>query len=152
MKNTLTALAGATLLLAYLSAPSLAAPASGDKKVIRMDVKGVPRGGNPSGGGGTFTLRVGGSADRGRDSYAFVTSTGNVYLTGKKGDLVLRLKRRASGLNVDSNGLDLWTGTWSIVSGTRAYEAMHGVGAFVAIIGPSYAVALHLEGFTQPSG
>ena len=150
MKNRLAVLAGAMLVLSTVIAPSLGASTASTKKVVRIDIQGVPRGGNPAGGGGSFTLRGAGVTDRGSESYSFAGAVGDVYLTGKKGDLVLRLKRRPSGLSVDSQGLDLWTGTWSTTSGgTRAFAALRGIGAFVGVIGPNYAVAFHLEGFVQ---
>jgi hypothetical protein len=114
---------------------------------MRINVKGQPSGGNMSGGAGTFTLRSGTASDRGTDYYSFSTSTGNITLTGKKGEIVVRTRSRPSGLNVDSEGLDIWTGTWSILSGTGAYAGAHGIGAYVGIIGPGHAIALHLEGF-----
>ncbi len=36
-----------------------------------------------------------------------------------------------------SQGLDLWTGTWSITSGTGRYAGAHGVGAYPASSGPT---------------
>ena len=143
------ALAGAALGMACVCAPALAGSQASGKTVMRLEVMGGPSGGNPAGGSGRFTLKSAGSADRGTDYYSFSGSSGQVDLTGKKGGLVLLLKARPSGLHVDSEGLDLWTGTWSILSGTRAYADLKGVGAYVGIIGPSYKVALHLEGFVQ---
>lgn len=137
--------------LAVLLAPAGTVRASSmTKTVIRIDAKGAPSGGNPTGGTGSFTLHASGLADKGGDSYAFSGSKGTFSLLGKKGDLFLQLKRRPSGLNVDSEGLDLWTGTWAIAKGsTGSYAGLNGQGAFVAVIGPSYKVAFHLEGFLQ---
>jgi hypothetical protein len=123
-----------------------AAPSAG-KTVIRIDAAGAPSGGNPNGGGGRFTLRAGRATDRGSDSYAFAGSSGRLTLTGRHGTLFLKLKRTRSGLSVDSEGLDLWTGTWSVSGGTGVYDGVTGVGAFLGVIGPSYRVAFHLEGF-----
>ena len=138
-----TTLVSAALLVA---APFAAAHTAG-KAVIRIDINGAPQGGNPSGGGGTFTLHSGATSDKGTETYSFFGSGGNITLSGKKGQIVLRTKSRPSGLSVDSEGLDLWTGTWKVQSATGAYAGMHAVGAYVGIIGPSYNVALHLEGF-----
>ena len=143
---TLGIAAGAAVAALTGATPLTAAPDTG-KVVVRIDVKGEPQGGNPSGGGGTFTMRVGAAADKGTDYYSFSGSAGNITLTGKHGELVVRTKSRPSGLHVDSEGLDIWTGTWSILSGTGSYAGAHGVGAYVGIIGPSHKVALHLEGF-----
>jgi hypothetical protein len=137
----------AALALCVTAAARNAAP----KTVVRIDLKGHPQGGNPTGGGGTFTLHSGSAADKGASSYSFSisgsTTKGTLTLDGSKGSLTLRTTSRPSGLNVDSQGLDLWLGTWSIVDGDGAYKGAHGVGAYIGIIGPSYAVALHLEGF-----
>jgi hypothetical protein len=102
--------------------------------------RGAPSGGNPTGGSGSFTLRSGSATDGGSESYSFFDSLhkGTVTLTGKHGGLVLRTSSRPSGLSVDSQGLDLWTGTWTIVSGTGVYAGAHGVGAYVGIVGPAY--------------
>jgi hypothetical protein len=117
--------------------------------VPRIDPRGAPEGGNPTGGGGTFTLRSGGNSDGEIASYSFfgTPTKGSITLTGKHGGLVLRTASKPSGLSVASEGLDIWTGTWTIASGTGTYAGAHGVGAYVGIIGPSYKVALHLEGF-----
>jgi hypothetical protein len=140
-----------TLVVSLLVIAAAAAIPAGardvSKQVIKIDIGGAPQGGNPSGGGGVFTLRAAGRSDKGTDSYSFANGVGTVYLNGKHGQLVVRLKARSSGLEVDSEGLDLWTGTWKIVSGTGSYATAHGVGAYVGIVGPSYRVALHLEGF-----
>jgi len=131
------------LALCSIASAHVAAP----KTVVRIDLKGKPQGGNPTGGAGTFTLRSGSIADQGTSSYSFSGSTGTITLMGKKGDLTLRTKSRPSGLEVDSQGLDLWVGTWSIAEADGVYKGVHGVGAYVGIIGPAYAVALHFEGF-----
>ena len=146
MRFQFVAVAGAVVLFAAVGSAGGASVAG--KTVIRIDAKGAPS--NPTGGTGSFTLKAAGLADKGADSYAFSGAKGTVNLRGKKGDLVLQLRRRPSGLNVDSEGLDLWTGTWTIAPGsTGAYATLHGLGAFVSIIGPSYRVAFHLEGFLQ---
>ena len=117
------------------------------KRVVRIDITGAPAGGNPSGGAGKFVLKAVGLTDSGSESYAFANGGGTLTLTGKHGQLFLRLKAHDTGLEVDSEGLDLWMGTWKIVSGTGSYEKAHGVGGYTGIIGPSYKVAFHLEGF-----
>ena len=145
----LAAVAGTAALLTLLFASPLGATGNAQKVVIRIDIAGRPAGGNPQGGAGTFVLRSGAVADTGSESYAFYGSPiqGDITLTGKHGELDLHTKSRPSGLSVDSQGLDLWTGTWSIASGTGSYAGAHAVGAYVGIIGPSYHIALHLEGF-----
>ena len=142
-------IAGVAVLVAMVLASPLAAGGAAGKVVLKIDLKGAPVGGNPAGGGGTFTLRSGATTDKGMASYSFfdTPTKGSITLTGKHGGLVLRTASRPSGLSVDSQGLDLWTGTWRIASGTGAYAGAHGVGAYVGIIGPSYKVALHFEGF-----
>lgn len=134
------------VLVAAIATP-FAAGGTVTKRVVRIDVVGAPQGGNPNGGGGKFVLRAIGLSDHGTDSYSFDNGVGTVTLTGKRGMVMLRLKARPSGLHVDSEGLDLWTGTWTITGGTDAYESAHGVGAYVGVVGPSYKLALHLEGF-----
>lgn len=146
---------GRLLVLAALAAlvlgAAVAAGAGAPKTVVRIDVKGRPQGGNPTSGSGTFMLHAGSNADQGTSSYSFFASgsktKGTITLDGKNGSLTLRTTSRPSGLNLDSQGLDLWTGTWSIVAGDGAYKGAHGLGAYVGIIGPAYAVALHFEGF-----
>jgi len=142
-------LAGTAALLTLLVASPLGAAGKAQKVVIRINISGRPAGGNPQGGSGTFVLHSGAVTDKGSESYAFYGSPfeGDITLTGKHGELDLHTRSRPSGLNVDSQGLDLWTGTWSIVGGTGSYAGAHAVGAYVGIIGPSYHVALHLEGF-----
>src|SRR5262245_2242613 len=123
MRYRSSALVGGLTLLA-IGSPAGAASMTG-KAVIRIDAKGAPSGGNPSGGSGSFALRSVGLVDKGADSYSFSGARGTVYLRGRKGDLVLQLKRRPSGLNVDSEGLDLWAGTWKVAAGsTGAYETL----------------------------
>jgi hypothetical protein len=121
------------------------------KIVTRIDLKGRPEGGNPQSGGGTFTLHSGKLTDRGSSSYSFSAAgqktEGTITLTGKKGSLTLQTTSRPSGLHVDGNGLDLWVGTWKVAAADGAYKGAHGVGAYVAIIGPAYAVAFRFEGF-----
>lgn len=134
--------------LALIVAAPVGAVSSARKDVLRIDVKGGPQGGNPSGGGGTFTLHVGSQADKGTQYYSFgAANKGNITLTGRRGELVLRTRATNSGLHVDSQGTDLWTGMWTIVSGTGSYAGAHGVGAYVGIVGPGYRIALHFEGF-----
>lgn len=145
MRRLTTLVVSLLLVVVAVAMPAHAREAR--KQVIRIDVGGAPQGGNPSGGGGKFTLRAGGRSDKGTETYSFGDAGGNVTLNGKHGQLVLRLKPKNTGLEVDSEGLDLWMGTWKIVSGTGAYADAHGVGGYVGIIGPSYAVAFHLEGF-----
>jgi len=140
------ALAAATLVLVFACTPAFAGSHATGKAVIRMDLKGAPNG--TGGWDGAFTLKSR-TADRGSDYFVFSGESGQVTLTGRKGSVVLRLKPRPSGLHVDSEGLDLWTGTWSIVSGTGAYANLKGLGAYVGIIGPNYLVAFHLEGFVH---
>ena len=139
--------AGALLVLAL--APSATATQEGRKVILKIDMRGAPQGGNPQGGGGTFTLHLGGASDKGASSYSFFgnPTKGSITLTGAHGELDLRTTSRPSGLSVDGQGLDLWTGTWTITGGTGSYAGAHGVGAYVGIIGPSYRVALHFEGF-----
>jgi hypothetical protein len=149
MRRSLVVAGGTAAVLAAMSVSPSAARVQARKVVIRIDVSGSPAGGNPSGGSGTFTLHSGATTERGTESYSFFDSLrkGNITLTGRRGGLVLRTTSRPSGLSVDSQGLDLWTGTWRIASGTGAYAGAHGVGAYVGIIGPNYRVTLHLEGF-----
>jgi hypothetical protein len=139
------------VVAALLLGCPLTAGAGATKSVIRIDVNGAPQGGNPSGGGGRFTLRNGSLTDKGIDSYSLSSGKGTITLTGKRGTLMLATKSTRSGLHVDSEGLDIWTGTWSVVDGDGAYEGVHAIGAYVGIIGPSYRVALHLEGFRSAS-
>jgi len=149
MMRRAIAIAGVAGLLAMVVTSPLSAEGVAGKVVLQIDLKGAPEGGNPAGGGGTFTLRSGATSDKGIASYSFfgTPTRGNITLTSKHGGLVLRTSSRPSGLSVDSQGLDLWTGTWTIASGTGTYAVAHGVGAYVGIIGPSYKVALHFEGF-----
>ena len=144
---TLTACAA----LACVLTATVSASESARKTVVRIDVSGRPQGGNPQSGSGTFTLRSGSVVDQGSSSYAFFasgkTTKGTITLTGKKGSLTLRTTSRPSGLEVDSQGLDLWVGTWTVAEADGSYKGMHAVGAYVGIIGPAYAVALHFEGF-----
>ncbi len=149
MLRRVIAITGVVMVLAMVLGSPLSAGGSVGKVVLKIDLKGAPVGGNPTGGGGTFTLRSGATTDKGLASYSFfgTPTKGNITLTGKHGGLVLRTVSRPSGLGVDSQGLDLWTGTWTIASGTGAYAGAHGLGAYVGIIGPSYKVALHFEGF-----
>jgi len=127
------------------------ATSTATKIVTRIDVKGQPEGGSPQSGGGTFTLRSGKLADHGSSSYSFSTSgqktKGTITLTGKKGTLTLATTSRPSGLHVDSHGLDLWVGNWKVAAAEGAYKGAHGLGAYVGIIGPAYAVSFHFEGF-----
>ena len=138
----------ATVSLLTIAGPVFGATTT-RKVVTRIDISGTPVGGNPSGGSGTFTLRSGSTTDSGSMSYSFFGNPmkGSVTLTGKHGELDMSLTSRPSGLNVDSQGLDLWTGTWKIASGTGAYAGAKGVGAYLGIIGPNYQVKLHFEGF-----
>ncbi len=53
-----------------------------------------------------------------------------------------RHDEQAVGADRGQRGLDLWTGTWKLVSGTGAYAGANAVGAYVGIIGPSYRVVL----------
>ena len=149
MMRRAIAIAGVAVLLAVVLASPLTAGGVAEKVVLQIDLKGAPVGGNPTGGGGTFTLRSGATSEKGIASYSFfgTPTKGSIHLTGKHGGLVLRTASRPSGLSVDSQGLDLWTGTWTIASGSGTYAAAHGVGAYVGIIGPSYKVSLHFEGF-----
>jgi len=141
----------ASAALACVLAATVSARSTAPKTVVRIDLRGNPQGGNPQSGGGTFTLQSGSVTDRGSSSYSFFASgqktKGTITLTGKKGTLTLTTTSRPSGLNVDSQGLDLWVGTWKIADADGTYTGIHGVGAYLGIIGPSYAVALHLEGF-----
>ena len=149
MSRRVIVIAGVVVLLAMVLGSPLTAGGAAGKVVLKIDLKGAPVGGNPNGGGGTFTLRSGATTDKGIASYSFfgTPTKGSITLTGKNGGLVLRTASRPSGLSVDSQRLDLWTGTWRIASGTGAYAGAHGVGGYVGIIGPSYKVALHFEGF-----
>lgn len=54
---------------------------------------------------------------------------------------------RPSGLAVDSQGLDLWTGTWAVVRGTLAYKGIKGIGGYLGIVGPAYALDFDFAGF-----
>ena len=140
----------AAAVAASLVVCPLVAGSTASKSVITIDVNGAPRGGNPSGGGGRFTLQNGSLADKGIDSYSFSLSAptkGTITLTGKRGGLMLATRGTRSGLSVDGDGLDIWTGTWSVVRADGAYADMHAVGAYVGVIGPAYRVALHLVGF-----
>jgi hypothetical protein len=147
----------APLLLALCAALAVAfsaavrAATSTPKTVVRIDLEGHPQGGNPSSGGGTFTLVSGAVRDQGSSSYSFFSSgstmKGTITLLGRKGSLTLRTTSRPSGLNVDSQGLDLWVGNWTVAGADGSYKSTHAVGAYVGIIGPAYAVALHFEGF-----
>ena len=130
---------------------AVSASSSARKTVVLIDVKGRPQGGNPQSGAGTFTLSSGSMKDQGSTSYAFfatgTTTKGTITLMGKKGNLTLRTTSRESGLEVDSQGLDLWVGTWTVAAADGSYKGMHAVGAYVGIVGPAYAVAFHYEGF-----
>ena len=146
-------LATLTVCVAVACALSAAGSASSSarKTVVRIDVSGRPQGGNPQSGAGTFALRSGSLTDKGSSSYAFfaagAATKGTITLMGKKGSLTLRTTSRPSGLEVDSQGLDLWTGTWTVAEADGTYKGMHMVGAYVGIVGPAYAVAFHFEGF-----
>ena len=137
--------------LACVLGGAVSASSSARKTVVRIDVTGRPQGGNPQSGAGTFTLRSGGITDQGSSSYAFFASgkatKGTITLMGRKGNLTLRTTSRPSGLEVDSQGLDLWVGTWTVAEADGSYKGMHMVGAYVGIVGPAYAVAFHFEGF-----
>ena len=151
---TLSMLAATTAAAMYISTSTAGAGqahTTAAKIVTRIDLKGRPEGGNPQSGGGTFTLHSRGLADRGSSSYSFFAAgpktKGTITLTGKKGTLTLRTTSRPSGLHVDGHGLDLWVGTWKVAAADGAYKGAHGLGAYVGIIGPAYAVAFHFEGF-----
>jgi hypothetical protein len=128
-------------VLACVTSATVSAAATATKTVVRIDLKGEPQGGNPSGGGGTFTLSSGAIADHGSSSYSFFTSgatlKGTITLDGKKGSLTLSTTSRPSGLSVDSQGLDLWVGNWKVIGATGAYQGTDALGAYVGIIGPA---------------
>ena len=136
----------ASILAAGL-AEDVSAGSAARKIVTRIDTTGVPQGGNPTGGAGKFRLRSGAVADTGASTYSFSGTTGTLVLTGTHGELDIRMSKRETGIEVDSQGLDLWAGTWKIVGGAGTYAGAQGLGVFVGTIGPSYRVAFHLEGF-----
>lgn len=146
MRTVLKATVGLALVASVLAPVVGAAPAAG-KTVARIEVKGGPTGGNPTGGGGLFTLQAGKVSDRGRTSYAWSGAVGTISLMGKRGDLTLRLKRMRTPVEFDSEGLDLWVGTWATVTGTGAYAGMKGGGGFLGLVGPQYKVDFTLQGF-----
>lgn len=147
----LAASAAAAMLVSISTAGAGQAHSTAAKIVTRIDLKGRPEGGNPQSGGGSFTLHSGRLSDHGSSSYSFsasgTTTKGTITLSGKKGTLTLQTTSRPSGLHVDGRGLDLWVGTWKVARADGAYEGTHGLGAYVGIIGPAYAIAFHFEGF-----
>jgi hypothetical protein len=152
MRRFLRLFAIAAAVGAVIAVPGVGqAHTTAAKIVTRIDLKGRPEGGNPQSGSGTFTLHSGRLTDQGSNSYSFFAAgqktTGTITLTGKKGTLTLRTTSRPSGLHVDGHGLDLWVGTWKVAGADGAYKGAHGLGAYVGIIGPAYAVAFHFEGF-----
>jgi len=117
---------GALLIVGSITGVTAHAAPSAGKTVIRIDANGAPSGGNPAGGEGRFTLKAGKATDRGRDSYAFAGKTGALTLMGRHGTLMLKLKRTRSGLSVDSDGLDLWTGPGSSRTELESMKAPRG--------------------------
>jgi len=149
--SVLAAGAAAAMHVSISTAGAGQAHTTAAKIVTRIDLKGQPEGGNPQSGGGTFTLHSGRLTDQGSSSYSFFVAgqktKGTITLTGKKGTLTLQTTSRPSGLRVDSHGLDLWVGTWKVAEADGAYKGAHGLGAYIGIIGPAYAVAFRFEGF-----
>jgi hypothetical protein len=161
IRRPVVALAGIACAAAMLAAP-MATGASTAAKPVQIDVAGGPQGGNPDGGGGRFTLRSAGTPDAGASTYSFVFSKsgttslgqpfahvkGTIYLTGKRGGLVLAVKGLTYGATGDgvTSGRDVWTGTWNVTSASGGYAGTKGTGAFVGIVGPSVRVALRLNG------
>jgi hypothetical protein len=140
----------------------VAAARLAEQAPVRISLSGSPQGGNPSGGGGQFSLRFGSSTDGGPDAYSFwfgapgttaagqhyATVHGTLTLTGRKGQLVLVTVGRAFGAVGDGaqDGSDVLLGTWTVLDGTGAYTGLRGSGAYAGIAGPGAAVALRLDG------
>jgi hypothetical protein len=154
-----TVAAALALATGLLQAPSAGASAT---TPVQIDIAGAPVGGNPRGGGGRFSTQGRTAGDAGTATYSFAfpgsgTSPsgqpyarfkGTLYLTGRRGSLVLATKGLSFGASGDGAdaGRDVWTGTWHIVGGTGSYAGMKGNGALVGIAGPSAKVALRLNG------
>ena len=161
MKRQLTAVSAVAILAVALLAPLTSAAGTAPKHV-RIDLAGGPAGGNPDGGTGRFTLRLGAVRDAGTLSYSFTLKgagtnaggqsvgrvTGTLYLTGKAGGMVLVTEGLTYGATGDGavSGRDIWTGRWNLQSASGAYHGLAGKGAFVGIAGPSAKVALRLDG------
>ena len=122
-------------------------------------------------GSGTFTLQGASAADSDSGRLTFVKSFNGRYgktsegllfqsarrtetLKGKHGTLVIRSSGRA--FPVVKNDNYVWTGTWSIASGTGKYAGLKGGGGVVGILLPSthaeeQVVSLRYEGFVTRS-
>jgi hypothetical protein len=135
-----------------------------EREPVQIDLGGGPRGGNPSGGGGSFTLRrAGGTSDTGTITYSVVferpgtTAAGQpyahvralVYLNGKDGTIVLVVTGRTFGAEGSgaNDGQDVWIGQWRVVSGDGRYTGAGGKGSFAGIAGPAASIALRLNGY-----
>lgn len=143
-----------------LAAPatSLAAPATAQKELLSIDMTG--QGGAV--GTARFALLSPAKSDSGTVAYRFSFGAekrdpngqlgssvrGTETLKGKSGQLVIRSSGRTSFTGV----YEVWTGTWSIVSGTGKYAGLEGGGGFVTvIISSSLRFSFRYEGFVTRS-
>ena len=135
-----------------LASPLGAAPAAG-KMPLRI---GTLVHGNLFGSGtasGKFTLELSASRDAGKLTFKYTygsarkTSAGQTFrpgertetFRGKYGTLVIHSVGRQFPVGVESptdpdGDSEVWTGTWSIVSGTGRYAGLKGGGGVVGII------------------
>ena len=148
-----------TVAAAAVASP-LAAASEAGKKPLSIDVTG--QGG--ASGSATFTLIGAGTAgsDSGTVTYAFSFSSSGKNPQGQAGESVRgteTLKGKRGGFVVHSSGrtyytghYEVWTGRWSIVSGTGEYAGLKGGGGFdTVIVHPELRFSIRYEGFATRS-
>ena len=140
----------ATLSLAGLSLASpLAAARESAKTPLAIETVVDASFGSPSGTApGTFTLELGASSDAGKLTLKYAygslrrSAVGQYFrpiqrtetLKGKHGTLVIRSAGRLFPVGVLKEDDQVWTGAWSVVSGTGRYAGLKGGGGVAGII------------------
>lgn len=159
MRRSLAACLAIGVVAGLSTASALTAADRAGRALVRIDVTG--QGGAVGSAKFNLLLDNGLRADSGQVTYRFIfgsekTAANGQYgasfggtdtLKGKGGQIVIH----SSGRTAFTGAYEVFSGTWSVVSGTGKYGRLKGGGPFVTVVSPGDRFSFRYEGFVTGS-